>query len=53
VTQLGGEDADPSALKDPGLDNVGFEVRRLSSDDSSDPVDFLLDDLKLMTPSGE
>lgn len=50
VTALGGENADPSALNDPGLNNVGLEVRRPSGDDTSDPIDFLLDDVKLMTP---
>jgi len=48
VTDLGGDDADPSALKDPGLNNVGFEVRRKDGDDSSAPIDFLIDDIWLV-----
>lgn len=44
---LGGADVDPSALKDPGLTNVGFESRRLDDDDSDTPIEFLIDEIKL------
>lgn len=44
VGQLG---EDPSALKDPGISNVGFEILRAESDDSSQPISFAIDDVKL------
>ena len=44
LTQLGN---DPSALFDPGIVNVGFEIRRPSSDDTTDPIEVIVDDIKL------
>jgi hypothetical protein len=44
ISELG---EDPSALKDPGITNVGFEIRRLDSDDSSEPINFAIDDIVL------
>ena len=40
-----GEDA--SALNDPGVVNVGFEIRRTSSDDSTEPISFVIDNIRL------
>lgn len=37
-----------SALKSPGITNVGFEVRRPESDTSTDPISFVFDDVKLI-----
>ena len=44
LSQLG---SNPSALSDPGIRNVGFEIRRASSDGSTEPVSFLIDDIRL------
>lgn len=38
---------DLSALSQPGVVNVGFEVRRPSGDTTTEPIEFLLDDIKL------
>jgi hypothetical protein len=38
---------DPSALFDPGIRNVGFEVRRTSNDESTDPISFIIDNIRL------
>ncbi len=45
LSSLGG---DLSALGDPGITNVGFEVRRRGADDITDPIRFVLDDVKLI-----
>lgn len=48
LSQLG---SNPSALSDPGIRNVGFEIRRASSDGSTEPVSFLIDDIRLQGDS--
>ncbi len=44
LSQLG---SDPSVLLNPGMRNVGFEVRRAPGDESTEPIEFLLDDIQL------
>lgn len=48
ISELGGDNPDPSVIQDPGLSNVGFEVRRLEDDGSEDPINFLLDEVSLV-----
>ena len=36
------------ALANPGITNVGFSVRRQASDTTTDPISFVLDDVKLV-----
>jgi hypothetical protein len=38
---------DPSALFDPGIRNVGFEIRRPSTDDTTEPISFVIDNIRL------
>jgi len=38
--------SDPSALAS-GIDNVGFEIRRADGDDTTEPIEVLLDDIVL------
>ena len=38
---------DPSKLNDPGIRNVGFEIRRTSSDDTTEPISFVIDNIRL------
>lgn len=44
LSSLGGNLA---ALSNPGITNLGFEIRRLEEDESSDPISFILDGIKL------
>jgi hypothetical protein len=37
---------DPSALDNPGVSNVGFEVRRPATDTTTEPINFLIDDIR-------
>ena len=37
-----------SALGSPGITNVGFSVRRREADTTTDPISFVLDDVKLI-----
>ncbi|WP_143815351.1 hypothetical protein [Longibacter salinarum] len=43
---LGDLGTSASALKNPGINNVGFEVRRKATDTTSESIDFLLDDIR-------
>lgn len=44
LSQLGN---DPSVLLNPGMRNVGFEIRRTATDGTSEPIEFLLDDVQV------
>ena len=44
ISQLGDE---PSALVDPGITNVGFEIRRPDGDSTEEPIEFLIDEIRL------
>jgi len=44
---LGDLGTDASALYDPGIVNVGFEVRRRANDDTEDPISFIVDNIRL------
>lgn len=46
LSQLGD---DPSVLLNPGMRNVGFEIRRTATDGTSEPIEFLLDDIQIRT----
>ncbi len=44
LSQLGDN---PSALADPGIQNIGFEIRRSDGDGTTEPISFLIDDIRL------
>jgi len=44
---LGDLGTDASALLDPGIVNVGFEIRRRSNDDTEEPISFIIDNIRL------
>ena len=45
LANLGGS---VDALGNPGITNVGFEVRRRAADTTTDPISFVFDDVKLI-----